>query len=125
MLKQFLFFAAISWTALIFCLCLIQSSALPKVAIVNIDKGVHAFFYFGFTILWFSFFRVQFVEIKKKNLLLFVFLLSTFFGIIIEIAQKFFTTTRNADFLDVMANCTGAVLAILLIDKTNFLKLKF
>lgn len=123
--KQVLFFAAISWTGLIIYLCLIQSSQLPKIAIVSIDKEVHAFFHFVFTLLWFLFFSIQFTQIEKKKLLLMTFLLSVFFGITIEIAQKFFTTTRNADFYDVLANSVGALLALVVINKIDLLKLKF
>tara|TARA_R110000868_G_scaffold144149_1_gene362878 strand:- start:4705 stop:4911 length:207 start_codon:yes stop_codon:yes gene_type:complete len=40
------------------------------------------------------------------------FVLSVFFGITIEILQELLTTTRTADVFDVLANITGATLAI-------------
>jgi len=45
--------------------------------------------------------------------LLISFLLSFGFGISIEILQELFTTTRHADLFDVLANLTGATIAIL------------
>ena len=45
--------------------------------------------------------------------LLISFLLSFGFGISIEILQELFTATRHADVFDVLANLTGATIAIL------------
>lgn len=39
-------------------------------------------------------------------------MLSVFFGIIIEILQGLYTTTRREDILDVAANVFGATLAV-------------
>lgn len=40
------------------------------------------------------------------------FLLSVFFGVSIELLQKYLTTTRNGDVLDVLANTSGAIIAV-------------
>jgi VanZ family protein len=92
--------------------CLVRSSAIPVVVqIENLDKIVHAFFHFVFSALWFLFFEKQ---LKSTNLwkpLLLSFLLSFFFGIGIEIVQGMFTTSRKGDFLDILANTSGAILA--------------
>lgn len=53
-----------------------------------------------------------------------VFVISLFFGIAIELFQTYFTITRNGDVVDVLANTTGALLAIIIIkllDKNDFL----
>ena len=51
---------------------------------------------------------------------------SIFFGIAIEIAQALFTTTRKGDLVDVLANLSGAILAVCIIlffnKYTNFNK---
>lgn len=43
------------------------------------------------------------------------FLFSVFFGIGIEIAQELFTTTRHAEVFDVLANLSGATLAVAMV----------
>lgn len=42
--------------------------------------------------------------------------LSIFFGIAIELMQKFFTVTRSADVLDIIANLFGASIAVVSIN---------
>lgn len=52
---------------------------------------------------------------SKIKLITISFTLSVLFGIGIEMLQEFFTTTRHADIYDVLANTTGAILAVLII----------
>lgn len=95
--------------------CLTPSNDIPTVNIPNLDKLVHAFFHFVFTILWFLFFKKQ---VKKKNqfkLLVVAVCFSVVFGIGIEVLQNKLTTTRSGDFFDVLANLTGATIAFFLV----------
>jgi VanZ family protein len=122
--KQFLFAIALLWTGTIAYFCLERASDLPVITIPNLDKCVHSFFYFGFTLVWFSFFRKQLQSVTVGKLLFFSFLLSFIFGISIEFLQEFYTKTRKGDVLDVIANSTGSILAIFTIiicNKFNFL----
>lgn len=112
MLKKLYLFAALSWTSFIFFLCLVKSSQIPVINIVNFDKLVHASFHFVFTILWFLYFKQQFKKSHNNESLVFVFALSVGYGIAIEIAQLLFTATRSADPLDVVANIVGAIAGI-------------
>jgi VanZ family protein len=52
------------------------------------------------------------LELKKIGILVFV---SLCYGIVIELMQELFTTTRHADVFDVLANLTGATIAFLLL----------
>ncbi|WP_310380508.1 VanZ family protein [Flavobacterium sp.] len=113
--KQIYFLTALFWTGIITFFCLVQFSAVPFRGVSNLDKLVHVFFHFVFTILWFLYFQKQLMGRDKTRLLLFSFLFSVFFGISIELLQKYFTTTRNGDFLDVLANSIGAITAVLVI----------
>ena len=47
--------------------------------------------------------------------ILVIFIVSIFFGILIEIAQQDFTKTRKGDISDVFANTTGAFTALTII----------
>jgi len=113
--KYFYLWLAELWTLLIAVLCLESSKKLPSLGIKSADKYVHFTFHFVFTILWFTYFFKKESEIKTSlnKLLVKVFLASLLYGISIEIAQSLFTETRKADVLDVMANATGAIFAVL------------
>lgn len=103
---------AIIWTDIIFYLCLIDSSELPslKIKINNFDKVVHFSFHFIFTIFWLIYSNITFNK-SFKNKIINVIVLSFFTGVLIEVLQGCFTTSRKADVLDVLANTTGAITA--------------
>ena len=99
------------WTLVVLFLCLTSSGNIPKISVLYIDKLIHIFFHFVFTVLWVLFFKVQIESSKKWKSLFISFMLSFFFGITIELFQELFTTTRSADVFDVFANVTGSSLA--------------
>lgn len=115
MLKQIYFWSALLWSGLIIFVCLIKSSDIPQIAIPYVDKVMHAGLHFVFTLLWFFYFKNKISSLKNGKLLLISLVLSVFFGIAIELMQKFFTVTRNADLFDVIANLFGASMAVVLI----------
>ncbi|WP_353082961.1 VanZ family protein [Flavobacterium sp.] len=79
------------------------------------DKYVHFAFYFVFVIVWFWFLiKTKFAK-NAKNLALITAIL---YGIIIEICQGVFTTLRNPDVYDVIANTLGALTGIIIIKLT-------
>ncbi len=119
MLKKVLFVLALFWGGLIAFFCLIKSSDVPQVSIPNLDKVVHAFFYFVFTTLWVLFFKKHIGAAGISKLLVISFVFSFFFGILIEILQELFTATRHADALDVLANLSGATLSVFVIMLLN------
>ena len=124
MLKKISLGAAIIWAGIILYMCLIRISELPEVKIPYIDKVVHTFFYFVFSLLWFFALRFSFEKQSQAKLLRLVFLIAFLFGIAIELFQAFFTTYRSGDVTDVVANTFGILLAIVLIrflDKNDFL----
>ena len=123
-LKKICLGLAFTWTGIILYLCLIRASNLPTVNILYIDKCVHAFFHFVFSLLWFLVLRFYYKNQSSSMLLGIVFVLSLFFGIAIELFQTFFTISRNGDVIDVLANTSGALLAIIMIKllyKNDFL----
>ncbi|APA00927.1 VanZ family protein [Flavobacterium commune] len=115
MLKKICIGAALCWTANILYLCLIRISELPEIKISYIDKYIHAFFYFVFSLLWFYALQFYFKKVSRKKLFVVVVLMAFVFGIAIELFQTFLTTSRSGDVIDVVANTAGSLLAILLI----------
>ncbi len=110
-LKNAIFSLAISWTILIAVLCLVKFSNLPSFGVSGADKFVHFTFHFVFTILWgfYSWAKLNEITIAKIGS---VVILSFCYGILIEILQEIFTKTRHADIFDVLANGTGALVAL-------------
>jgi len=117
--KRIFFIAALFWTGVILFFCLIKSSDLPTISVLYLDKAIHATFHFVFTVLWFLFLKKKIVTSNSYRPLVISFMLSFFFGIAIELMQKFFTTTRSADIIDELANLTGATLAVIAIVLLN------
>jgi VanZ family protein len=121
-LKRIFFLAALFWTGVILFFCLIKSSDIPQISIQNLDKVIHAFFHFVFVWLWFLFLKKKLSSSSNFNLLAVTFVFSFILGILIEMMQQFFTVTRTADILDILANISGATLAfisIVLLNKFN------
>jgi VanZ family protein len=112
-LKNAIFSLAISWTILIAVLCLVKFTDLPSFGVSGADKYVHFTFHFVFTILWGFYFWAKLNEITIPKIGS-VVILSFCYGILIEILQETSTKTRHADIFDVLANGTGAIVALVL-----------
>jgi VanZ family protein len=110
-LKNAIFSLAIGWTILIAVLCLVKFNDLPSFGVSGADKYVHFTFHFVFTILWgfYSWAKLNDITISKIGR---VVILSFCYGILIEIFQEIYTKTRHADIFDVLANGTGALVAL-------------
>lgn len=102
---------AIGWTLLIAVLCLVKFGSLPSIGISGADKYVHALLHFVFTMLWGFYFWQSQNQITTAKIIR-VVVISLFYGILIEFLQETCTTTRHADIFDVLANLTGATIAL-------------
>lgn len=119
MRKQLFLFLALFWTGVILFLSLENSKDMPQIEIPNIDKVVHFGFHFVFTVLWFLYLKKRFNSCKNFHLLFLTLIFSFVFGIAIELMQQYFTVSRNADPLDIVANLFGAFMASFLIISVN------
>lgn len=110
------FVIAILWTCFVTTLSLMTISSENGKSIVfdfN-DKYVHFAFYLVFVIVWFwSLIKTKFAK-NAKNIALISAIL---YGIIMEICQGVFTTTRTPDVYDVVANTLGAFTGITIINQ--------
>lgn len=110
------FVIAILWTSFVTTLSLITISSENGKSIVfdfN-DKYVHFAFYLVFVLVWFWFLiKTKFAK-NAKNIALISAIL---YGIIMEICQGVFTTTRTPDVYDVVANTLGALTGITIINQ--------
>jgi VanZ family protein len=118
-LKNIFLTAALFWTGIILFFCLENAKNIPSINILHLDKVIHLTFHFIFTILWFLYFKKKFKNSNNFNLLAITLFVSFVFGIVIELIQQYFTTTRNADVFDILANLIGAFLASIIITLVN------
>nr|WP_255700820.1 VanZ family protein [Flavobacterium sp. AS60] len=86
---------------------------MPSIGVSGADKYVHFTLHFVFTMLWGYHFWLKLNEIALPKIVVIV-IISLCYGILIEILQEKFTTTRHADAFDVLANFGGALLALVL-----------
>ena len=119
MRKQIFLFSAIFWTGVILFLSLENAKNIPVINIPYLDKVIHSGFHFVFTILWFLYLKKKFIGANNFQLLFFTIIASFVLGIAIELMQQYFTTTRNADVFDILANLFGAFLAAVSIILVN------
>lgn len=103
-------FIAISITIFIAILSLIKTDNIPLESFSNSDKVYHAIAYFFLMLSWLYTFHKK--EAFNKNVK-YVILACFIYGIIIEVLQGVATTYRTASYLDMLANGSGVVLAVL------------
>lgn len=109
--RNFLIFAIV-WTIGITIASLVKLNNLPTVSIPGNDKTAHFVFYLVFFVLWY-FGLKRFVKYNNFNLIL--VLITLFYGICMEFFQAKFTTNRQADPFDVLANTLGTFLGFFVI----------
>jgi VanZ family protein len=107
LLKENSFIIASIVTVIILCLSLIK---LPQadIKISNIDKVYHSIAYFTLAIAWLI------VYYKKPNKKYIIVICCIIFGIVIELLQSKITLHRTGDYYDILANSSGALIALLI-----------
>lgn len=114
----------ILWLLFVTVLSLIKIGKIPAISVENSDKYVHFIFYFITAFLTYITLKQFGVSFYKRVLFSFVF--SVVYGIIIEVLQEVVTDTRRFEWADILANASGALISLLLISvlrsKVNFLK---
>lgn len=108
----------LTWMGLITFLSLhsFKDNELPDLGIPNIDKLVHFVFYAMATFLGCLFMRERTHGEKGLNpTLVIIGILMIIYGMVIEVLQYAFTTSRDGNIFDVLANSMGTFAGILTI----------
>lgn len=113
MLKKNILNLAVSYSIVLFVASLISLNTGVSLK-TGSDKVFHFVAHFLLVIFWFLAFNIK-LNVKKNRALLQSFVFSLCFGILIEVSQELFTTTREADVKDVVANVIGAILGGLVV----------
>ena len=109
--KNYRIIPALLWSGIIFFLCFLPGSALPKedwLDKIYFDKIVHAGLYF---ILFLLILRI--FETKTKSALIIASFLCIAQGVLIEFVQgSSLVNHRSFDIYDIIANVVGVLIAI-------------
>jgi VanZ family protein len=112
------------WVITITILSLVEPENFTKIDVKNSDKYVHFITYFWLTLLLYL--ALPKNQLNLNSRLLFSFLFSVIYGIIIELLQGLITVKRQPEIMDVFANTFGSFIAVLvvlfLLPKVKFLK---
>ena len=104
--KNFALSIALIYSLLLAGASLINLDGIPKIDVEQGDKILHSIAYC--VLLWLWFYSISYYpKFLKTIALLYAVLISFTFGIIIEVLQGVFTSTRKLDFYDIIANSIG------------------
>lgn len=113
--RRLYFVFGIVWTGFVLIACLADGNSVSKTSFFNIpnkDKIAHFIFYFVFSVVWLQY-LVTSCKHRSKNVLAgIIFVLAALVGGMVELMQYYFTSTRSADWMDVLANCSGSLAGI-------------
>jgi len=84
--------------------------------IPNLDKFVHFLMYSIFSYLLIQGLLRQIPTGKHEFLIIIAFVISSIYGLLMEIAQLWIFTSREADILDMAFNITGAIAGIIIFE---------
>jgi len=102
--------AAISWTLLIFFLCLIPAKEIPDVNVPLMDKWVHFILFGVFSFLW----LLSLAHINFRWLFI-IFIVAVLTGWMVEELQGILGFLgRSKDIMDIVADAIGGLLGVLL-----------
>ena len=110
--KSTQFIPAVIWFIIANILFLMPGDDVPSVGFLDaiyFDKWVHAGLFFGLTIL--TVYPFILGGHFTKKLLIKVAIIYIFYGVLIELLQKYVAIDRDYDLKDVIADSTGCLLA--------------
>ena len=109
LLERSSYVIAISITLLIIYLSLAPTANVMETIRIS-DKSLHGFAYFVLTLSWLFAFKNEHKSVKMKFLIGFLILT---LGIVLEYLQGEITDYRTSDYLDIVANTFGIIIALL------------
>lgn len=107
---------AIIWALIIFVLSTISGKQLPKIDLgwIQPDKLAHAGIYFIFAGLLFL--GLNRIFLKKGKAIVWAFIICSFYGIGMELVQFLFFPGRFFEILDIIANISGSIGSLIIIN---------
>ena len=109
------FLPGFAWFFIVGILTLMPGKDVPEVGwlnIPNLDKLVHVAMFGGLTVFFcLPYLKSGLTPQKKTNIFIRISLSMVLWGLIIEVIQKFFVPGRGFEWLDVLADSIGVLIA--------------
>lgn len=102
----------------IIVLTILSFVSLGSSSVMNIDFGDKVF-HFGAHVVFVILTYCTFFKWKNKHALVFAAFSSLIYGIIIEVLQGILTINRQFDVFDIIANCSGMLITVVIIRVCN------
>ena len=104
----------ILYSVFITIIFLLPTKEIPKLffTFIPIDKLVHVVIFLVLTFLWLFYVNSVLNDIKPI-VLFFILAVCLFYGILIEVTQELYVSSRGAEVLDVIADLLGSSLGLL------------
>ena len=111
--KQLLVISII-YSVFITIIFLIPTNEMPELSnfLIPIDKIIHVFIFLALTFLWLSYIN-SLLNNTKPIVLFFILVVCLLYGILIEVIQEFYVSSREAEVFDVIADLLGVSLGLL------------
>ncbi|WP_439152336.1 VanZ family protein [Winogradskyella sp.] len=118
--KRILLFLAIVYTIALTVASLININGVPKLGFSFDDKIYHFLAYLLLSLLWVTYIKSH----SKSFKVLITTVVLIVFGIVLELVQHPFNPNRTYDNLDLLANCFGVIVGMLIAVRIDIIKLK-
>lgn len=104
----------ILYSVFITIIFLLPTKEIPKLfdTFIPIDKLVHVFIFLVLTFLWLLYVN-SILNDTKPTVLFFILVACLFYGILIEVIQELYVSSRGAEVQDIIADLLGASLGLL------------
>lgn len=105
---------ALFWTLFLATSCLLPASTFKPISfnLFQLDRAIHLVLYFTLSVLWVNY-CVHRQRFSTKTAIA-ILSSSVTYGILIEILQSVSHLGRSYEFDDIIANCIGAIVGVIL-----------
>ena len=104
---------AVIWLMLVTSLHCIPGTQLPKITWQDkiwLDKWIHVFLFMILVILWSKGYSYKKnIQGDSRKIFFQIMIICFFYGILMELVQKYFIVNRSFDLMDIMADGIGCV----------------
>ncbi len=107
---------SVFWTIFIFLGSITSGNTIDKIKWIHIphfDKMVHFVWYFVLYLLWYSLLIVKYSKWIKLISRIYIALIITIYGFLIELLQMFFAFQRSFELNDILINFSGILTALI------------
>jgi VanZ family protein len=112
-------FWSLAWAMIILVLCATPGQYIPSanwMELLSLDKFVHALIFFILSALLIV---VAITYHQNSRLMLLYVVFSMMYGMLMELMQAWYFSNRSADWMDVIANSLGCVVAFMVKKKIS------